>query len=354
MSTDSHIRRHHQENVTVPDLATDPITYPDYFVDGCWRQRMGYVGATDYASYKKMWVLGQWSYFAHIMIMCIFSRKAGKDAMGHHLAAAMLLINDALPNLPTIGERLQVKRVDKRVFAQFLKPGSVEPTHVHTPLFGHLINEAYVAPDDFRWYSPESEPELSEHSSKQEEEEVEGDDESEDKGDEEEGSDGAEESDSEATEFNSSDSDDAPDQSHPRRTTAVPFPKSSSKRKRQNSTSSEYKPDSDSDAAIQRQRRESTNKRQGDRPFTTIPREVEASVARQQVTEVVGTASTSTLTSTQLYQRTGRRPRVTSQVAAATISEEVPEIFSSPPHTAEASTSRDPNSRDARITTLET
>ncbi|KAI3824223.1 hypothetical protein L1987_05673 [Smallanthus sonchifolius] len=129
------------------DLATDPTSYPDYYVDGCWRHRMGYVGARDYASYKKMWVLDQWRYFAHIMIVCISSRKAGKDAMGHDLAAAMvglslnrgynfsryifkalndqintverfrfllylrfvqLLIDDALPNLRAIGERLQV------------------------------------------------------------------------------------------------------------------------------------------------------------------------------------------------------------------------------------------------------
>ncbi|KAI3827709.1 hypothetical protein L1987_01792 [Smallanthus sonchifolius] len=127
---------------TFRDLAIDPTAYPDYFVDGCWRQRMGYVGVRDYSSYKKMWVLDQWRYFAHVMIMCISSRKAGNDAMGHDLAAAMvglslnrgynfsryifkalndqiniaerfrfllyprfvqLLINDALPNLPAIG-----------------------------------------------------------------------------------------------------------------------------------------------------------------------------------------------------------------------------------------------------------
>ncbi|KAI3808121.1 hypothetical protein L1987_24064 [Smallanthus sonchifolius] len=280
---------------------------------------MGYVGATDYASYKKMWVLCQWRYFAYIMMMCISSRKAGKDAMGHHLAAAMvglslnegynfskfiqLLINDALPNLPAIGEIFQVKRVDKRVFAQFLKPGSVEPTPVHTPLFGHLINKAYVAPDNFRWYSPESEPEPSEHGDEQqEEEEVEGDDESDNEGDVERGSAGAKESDSEATESDSSDSDDAPDQSHPRRTTSLTLPESSSKRKRQESTSSEYEPKSVSDVAIPRHRRE--------------------------IIEDVSTASTSMF--------------------------DFDAIFSSPLHTAEASASRDPDPRDARITTLET
>ncbi|KAI3744773.1 hypothetical protein L1987_57864 [Smallanthus sonchifolius] len=150
--------------MTVRDLTTDPVTYPDYFMDGCWRQRMGYVGARDYASYKKMWLLDQWRYLAHVMIMCISSRKVGNDAMGHDLAAAMLLINDALPNLPVIGERLQVKTVAKRVFSKFLTQGSVDPTPVHTPLFGHLINEAYVAPTEFRWYSAESEPDMSEHS----------------------------------------------------------------------------------------------------------------------------------------------------------------------------------------------
>ncbi|KAI3762640.1 hypothetical protein L1987_53079 [Smallanthus sonchifolius] len=169
------------------DLATDPVTYPDYFVDGCRRQRMGYVGARDYASYKKMW-------------------KAGKDVMGHDLVVVMvglslnkgynfskyiykaitdqintaekfrlllyprfvqLLINDALPNLPAIGERIQVKKVAKRVFSQFLTSGSVEPTPVHTPLFGHLINEAYVAPSDLIWFSAKSESELSELSDEQ-------------------------------------------------------------------------------------------------------------------------------------------------------------------------------------------
>ncbi|KAI3825068.1 hypothetical protein L1987_06544 [Smallanthus sonchifolius] len=167
---------------------------------------MGYVGTMDYSSYKKMWVLDQWCYFAHFMIMCLSARKAGKDAMGHDLVAPMgafslnkgynfskyiyksitdqinaadrfrfllyarfmqLLINDVVPNLPAIRQRLQVKRVAKRVFSQFLMPGSVEPTPEHTPLFGHLINEAYVALADFRWYSAESEPELSQHSDEQ-------------------------------------------------------------------------------------------------------------------------------------------------------------------------------------------
>ncbi|KAI3786567.1 hypothetical protein L1987_40334 [Smallanthus sonchifolius] len=174
-----------------------------------------------------------------------------------------LLINDALPNLPATGERLQVKRVDKRVFAQFLKPGSVEPTPEHTALFGHLINDAYVAPDDWRWFSHDSEPELSEHSDEQQEEEdVESVDESSEGGDEEAVNDGAEGSDSEYTESDSSDSDDAPSQAHPRRLTKVTLPESSSKRKGQ-SMSSEYEPDSDSDAAIQRQRRESIKKNGG-------------------------------------------------------------------------------------------
>ncbi|KAI3795485.1 hypothetical protein L1987_38140 [Smallanthus sonchifolius] len=277
-----------------------------------------------------MWVLDQWRYFAHIMIMCISSRKAGKDAMGHDLAAAMvglsanrvynfsryvykaltdqintterfrfllyprfvqLLINDVLPNLPAIGERLQVKRVAKRVISQFLKPGSVEPTPEHTPLFGQLINEAYVAPADWRWFSPESEPELSEHSDEQQEEEVDGEDESQEEGGEEEGSGGS--------------TQRQPSPSHPRRPKKVTLPESSSKRKRQESTSSEYEPDSDSDAVIQRRRRESINKLRGDRPHQAILSEVEVSAQRHATVTAASTDSTSTSPSPsqQLYRR---------------------------------------------------
>ncbi|KAI3827764.1 hypothetical protein L1987_01847 [Smallanthus sonchifolius] len=410
------------------DLTTDPTAYPDYFMDGCWRQRMGYVGARDYASYKKMWVLDQWRYFAHVMIMCISSRKAGKDAMGHDLAAAMvglslnkgynfsyyifkaindqintaerfrfllyprfvqLMINDALPNLPAIGERLQVKRVDKRVFAQFLKPGSVDPTPVHTELFGHLINEAYVAPGDWRWYSPDSEPELSEHSDEQQEQqpkEMDSDDGSSDDGDGEGGNDGAEGSDSKATESDSSDSDDSPSQVHPRRMAKVTLLESSSKRSDSEATES----DSDSDAAIQRQRRESIHKNRGDRQQPSIPSVVEA----QQKVQVLAASpnSASTPPSQQLYLTL---PTTTTQVAVTTpiltesvtitptitpknlVTSSIPTttteplsqpfnygdftqgfdfdtIFSSPIHNVEASSSRHPDPNDARIDVLET
>ncbi|KAI3774015.1 hypothetical protein L1987_48557 [Smallanthus sonchifolius] len=368
------------------DLATDPTTYPDYFVDGCWRQRMGYVGARDYASYKKMWVLDQWRYFAHVMIMCISSRKAGKYTMGHDLAAAMVAFlstrattSPATSLRPSMirstqqrGERLQVKRVDKRVFAQFLKPGSVDPTPVHTELFGHLIIVAYVAPG----------------------EEMESDDGSSNDGDDEGGNEGAEGSDSEATESGSSDSDDAPSQS----------------------SSNEYEPDSDSDsdAAIQRQRRESVHKNRGDRQQPSVPSVVEA---QQQVqVSAASPDSASTPPSQQLYRRR-RRPQVQSEVAVTTITEVIPvivtlptttvqvavttpvltksvtitptitpttlvissiptttteplsqpfnygdftqgfdfdTIFSSPTHNAEASSSRHPDPNDARIDVLET
>ncbi|KAI3712775.1 hypothetical protein L1987_71340 [Smallanthus sonchifolius] len=344
------------------DLATDPTSYPDYYVDGCWRHRMGYVGARDYASYKKMWVLDQWRYFAHIMIVCISSRKAGKDAMGHDLAAAMvglslnrgynfsryifkalndqintaerfrfllyprfvqLLIDDALPNLRAIGERLQVKRVDKRVFAQFLKPGSVEPTPAHTDLFGHLLNEAYVAPEDWNWYSPNSAPEMSDDSGEEQEEEHD-DDEGDDEGD----VGGAEESDSEATESDSSDSDDAPSQAHPRRSAQVTLPASSSKRKRQ-SSSSEYEPASDSDAALQRRRREKANKKSGDRQEVAIPRVEEIPTVQPVQVEAARPESESTTPARQLFTRR-RRPLVQADVAVTAVTEVIPVTVSLP------------------------
>ncbi|KAI3802133.1 hypothetical protein L1987_30260 [Smallanthus sonchifolius] len=396
------------------DLPTDPTSYPDYYVDGCWRQRMGYVGERDYASYKKMWVLDQWRYFAHIMIMCISSRKARKDAMGHDLAAAMvglslnrgynfsrfifkaindqintaerfrfllyprfvqLLIDDALPNLRAIGEKLQVKRVAKRVFAQFLKPGSVEPTPEHTELFGHLINEAYVAPEDWNWYSPNSGPEMSDHSDEEQDEE----DDDNDEGDDEGGAGGAEESDSKATESDSSDSDDALSQAHPRR-------------------------------------REKANKKRGDRQEVAIPRVEEIPIVQPVQVEAARPESESTTPAQQLYQRR-RRPIGQTDVAVTAVTEEIPvtvtlpaptvqvvvttprltesvtvtptitptpiitspiptptkepsgqpfnygdfsqgfdfdTIFSSPIHNAEASSSRHPDPNEARIDVLET
>ncbi|KAI3784154.1 hypothetical protein L1987_43248 [Smallanthus sonchifolius] len=411
------------------DLSTDPVSYPDYFIDGCWRQRMGYVGTMDYSSHKKMWVLDQWRYFAHVMIMCLSARKAGKDAMGHDLAAAMvalslnkgyniskyiyksmtdqinvadrfrfllyprfvqLLINDVVPNLPEIGERLQVKRVAKRVFSKFLTPRSVEPTPEHTPLFGHLINEAYVAPADLRWFSADSEPELNQHSDEQqEEEEVRSEDEmsEEEEGDEEQGVGGAEDSDSKLTESDSSDSDDAPSQAHPRRLTKMTLPGSSSKRKRQE-TSSEYEPDSDSDASIQRRRRESINKQRGDRAQQTIllrrqrrrPR-VTPDVATTAITEEVPVIVSLPVPSVQVAVTT---PILTESVTitpttiqTTTIPTSIPittlqhisepfheldfthgfyfdEIFTFPNHQAEASSSKGPDPRDTQITTLET
>ncbi|KAI3821408.1 hypothetical protein L1987_08975 [Smallanthus sonchifolius] len=213
-----------------------------------------------------------------------------------------LLIDDALPNLPATGERLQVKRVDKRVFAQFLKPGCVEPTPKHTTLFGHLINEAYVAPADWRRYSHDLEPELSEHSDEQqqqEEEEVESVDGSSKNGDEEEGHDGAEGSDSEETESDSSDSDDAPSQAHPRRTT-------------------------------KRRRHESVNKKRGDRQQLAIPSEVEVTTLQQVQVPAACTDSASTPPSQQLYRRQRRRPHVQPEVAVTSITEEVPVIVTLP------------------------
>ncbi|KAI3828030.1 hypothetical protein L1987_02120 [Smallanthus sonchifolius] len=304
-----------------------------------------------------MWVLDQWRYFAHIMIVCISSRKAGKDAMGHDLAAAMvdlslnrgynfsryifkalndqintaerfrfllyprfvqLLIDDALPNLRAIGERLQVKRVDKRVFAQFLKPGSVEPTPAHTDLFGHLLNEAYVAPEDWNWYSPNSAPEMSEDSGEGQEEEHD-DDDGDDEGDDEGDVGGTEESDSEATESDSSDSDDAPSQAHPRRSVQVTLPESSSKRKRQ-SSSSEYEPDSDSDAALQRRRREKANKKRGDRQEVAIPMIEEIQTVQPVQVEAARPESESTTPARQLFRRR-RRPLVQADVVVTAVTE---------------------------------
>ncbi|KAI3773883.1 hypothetical protein L1987_48422 [Smallanthus sonchifolius] len=324
---------------------------------------MGYVGARDYASYKKMWVLDHWRYFAHVIIVCISSRKAGKDAMGHDLAAAMfrfllyprfvqLLINDALPNLPTIGERLQV-------FAQFLKPGSVEPTPVHTELFGHLLNEAYVAPEDWRWYSHDSEPELSEHSDEQHEQHDEEND-SED-GDDEGGDGGAEESDSEATESDSSDSDDAPSQAHPRRSAQAPA-------QQQVQVQAAGTDSASTPPAQQLYRRRRRPQVQADVVVTAVTEEVPVTVTLPTTSVQVAVTTPIVTESVTITPTITPTPIISSQIPTPTVDPprqpftyedfsqgfDFGTIFSSPIHNAEASSSRHPDPNEARIYVLET
>ncbi|KAI3776075.1 hypothetical protein L1987_45836 [Smallanthus sonchifolius] len=249
------------------DLSNDPMSYLDYFVDGCWRQRMG---------------------------------KAGKDAMGYDLAAAMVALS--------------------------LNKGYNFSKYIYKS-----ITDQINAADRFRFllYSSDEQQEEEEVGSK--------DDMSEDEGDEEQVVGGAEESDSESTESDSSDSDDAPSQAHPRRLTKVTLPESSSKRKLQ-STSSEYEPDSDSDA---------------------LYKHVEVSAQRQVHVSAASTDSASTSPSQQLYRRQRRRPQVTPDVAVTAITEEVSVIVTFPvPFVQVAVTTpiltENHESNDARIDTLET
>ncbi|KAI3821632.1 hypothetical protein L1987_09201 [Smallanthus sonchifolius] len=339
--------------------------------------------------------------------------KAGKDAMGHDLAAAMVGLS---LNKGYNFSRYIFKAINDQI--NMAERFSVDPTPKHTTLFGHLINEAYVAPGDWRWYSHDSEPELSEHSDEQQQqdEEIESEDGSSDSGDEGAGHVGAKGSDSKETESDSSNSDDALSQVHPRRKTKVTLLESSSKRKRQ-ASSSEYESGSDSDAAIQRQRRESVHKNMGDRQQQPIPSEVVVSPQQQVQVSAASSDSASTPPSQQLYRKQRRRPQVQPDVAVTSITEEVPvivtlpitfaqvavttpiltesvtithsitpttiitstiptttidplsqpfnygestqgfdfdTIFSSPIHNAEASSSRHPDPNDARIDVLET
>ncbi|KAI3828203.1 hypothetical protein L1987_02300 [Smallanthus sonchifolius] len=205
-------------------------------------------------------------------------KKAGKDAKGHDLAAAMVGLS---LNKGYNFSRYIIKAINDQI--NTAERFSVEPTPEHTTLFSHLINEAYVAPGDWRWFSQDSEPELSAHSDEQQQqvEEVESVDESSKSGDEEAGHDGAEGSDSEETESDSSDSDDASSQAHPRQQHA-------------------------------------------------IPSEVEVSAQQQVQVSAASTDSASTPPSQQLYRRQRRRPQVQHDVAVTTSTEEVPVIVTLP------------------------
>ncbi|KAI3810511.1 hypothetical protein L1987_20127 [Smallanthus sonchifolius] len=302
------------------DLATDPTAYPDYFMNGCWRQRMGYVGVRDYSSYKKMWVLDQWRYFAHVMIMCISSRKAGKDAMEHDLATAMVGLS---LNKGYNFSRYIFKALNDQI-------NTIE---------SHLINEAYVAPDDWRWFGHDSEPELSEHSNEQQEEEdVENVDESSEGGDEEAGNDGAEGSDSRTK-----------------------------KRKYQQTKGDRLQQDIPRVVEVSVQQQIQVSAITPDVAVTSITEEVPVIVTLP-VPSVIMAVTTPILIESVTITPSITPTTIIPSTIPTTTTEPISQpynygdftqgfdfdtIFSSPLHNAEASTSRNPDPNDARIDTLE-
>lgn len=129
----------------------------------------------------------------HVLIVCLYARKGGLDGMGQSLQSAMvaltfnqpfnfsayvfqaikanalaspilstnvikfllfprflqLMLNTQIQNVSTNGQPLRVTQMLKRTFKDCTRyTGRVLAV---VPLFGHIVNPNYVAPDDVNW-----------------------------------------------------------------------------------------------------------------------------------------------------------------------------------------------------------
>jgi len=158
---------------------------------GIAARRMGYTGASTNSIVKSQ-LFGQWRFFAHLIVSCLSSKKSSLDVVNArefsmvmalaynkpygfssflwegfktmiHSAERFLLyprfvmqiITAQLPNLPITGPTLSVSCIGGRIYTDCLKNHSTKPTpEIDTPLFGHLLNENYIAPPDDGWEDP--------------------------------------------------------------------------------------------------------------------------------------------------------------------------------------------------------
>ena len=119
----------------------------------------------------------------HVLIICLSSRKAGFDGIGQTVQSMMvaltlnkpynfskyvflsmcsniharphrflmfphfiqLFLNAQAPNLPTDGRLMRLTRMQKSIFADCRQYGR-NPPPPEVPLFGHIVNQAYVEP----------------------------------------------------------------------------------------------------------------------------------------------------------------------------------------------------------------
>ena len=169
-----------------------PTEFPATLRSGALR-RMGYAGAPDSNRVVKSLLFGQWCYLMHIIITALGAKKAGFDEINVRLFSGMLslvynkpysfsryffdafveqitgnprtrfmlfprftmmIILHFIPALPPTAEVVHVAVVDRKFFASCLKNDPRRPAELRpqaTPLFGHLIDEAYVAPTNDSW-----------------------------------------------------------------------------------------------------------------------------------------------------------------------------------------------------------
>lgn len=134
----------------------------------------------------------------HLLIVCLYARKGGFDGIGQSLQSVMvaltlnkpynfssyifqamktntlaspipnknirkfllfprfvqLFLNAQVPNLPTDGMFLPMMKMMKLTFTDNKNYRKISPLAT-VPLFGHIINPNYQAPENYDWNDPE-------------------------------------------------------------------------------------------------------------------------------------------------------------------------------------------------------
>ncbi|HEY5235279.1 MAG TPA: hypothetical protein VIJ14_03800, partial [Rhabdochlamydiaceae bacterium] len=172
------------------DVGEERTEFPMFLIRGCFL-RMGYNGDINAAMMKKTHLPSTWRFLMHIIIVCLSNRKAGFDVLSHATQSAMtalvlnkpfnfsglifsymkaniasrikfllyprfiqLILDAVAPNLPKIGRRFPIIRMQKRIFADCKQFGRLAKP-VDVPLFGHIINPGYIEPAQDNWVNPD-------------------------------------------------------------------------------------------------------------------------------------------------------------------------------------------------------
>ena len=181
-----------REALQFGDLEDDPISVPSVTICGLFN-RMGYTGDAGSSQLEKKHLFGQWRYLFHVVTMCLGARKSDVGSLSKTWQSAIvalvlnrpfnfsqaifqlmvrqigckenerfllyprflaMVFDRKLPELAKTGATVRISVMNRRIFAD-CKPK--RENRVETPLFGHVIDSEYVAPENDAWMHPEEE-----------------------------------------------------------------------------------------------------------------------------------------------------------------------------------------------------
>ena len=185
-----------REALDFGDVEDNPISVPSVTICGLFN-RMGYTGDAGSSQLEKKHLYGQWRYLFHVVTMCLGARKSDVGSLSKTWQSAIvalvlnrpfnfsqaifqlivrqigckenerfllyprflaMVFDRKLPELVKTGAPIRITVMNRRIFA-YCKPK--RENREETPLFGHLLDPDYVAPENDAWMHPEEEEEHS-------------------------------------------------------------------------------------------------------------------------------------------------------------------------------------------------